>query len=78
MNAGAWTLEEDLAYVIFIDINKKSMTSKKKMRYYPSYYREMLFYDKLAAFITTRNSIQCRSHHQKMFAKAKCVSKIVE
>lgn len=33
-NAGSWTLEEDLAYAIFIDIHKKSMTSKKKMRYF--------------------------------------------
>ena len=32
-NAGSWSLEEDLAYAIFIDIHKKSMTSKKKMRY---------------------------------------------
>ena len=32
-NAGSWTLDENLAYTIFIDINKKSMTSKKKMRY---------------------------------------------
>jgi hypothetical protein len=31
-NSGAWTLEENLKYAVFVDINKKSMTSKKKMR----------------------------------------------
>lgn len=33
-NAGSWALEENLSYAIFIDIHKKSMTSKKKMRYF--------------------------------------------
>jgi hypothetical protein len=31
-NAGSWALEENLSYAIFVDIHKKSMTSKKKMR----------------------------------------------
>jgi hypothetical protein len=31
-NAGSWSLEENLRYALFIDLNKKSMTSKKKMR----------------------------------------------
>lgn len=38
----------------------------------------MQFYDKLSAFIVTRTSSQCRSHHQKMFDKFKYISKIVE
>ncbi len=38
----------------------------------------MQFYDKLAAFIGSRTSSQCRSHHQKMFDKFKYISKIVE
>lgn len=31
-NSGAWSFLENLSYAIFIDIHKKSMTSKKKMR----------------------------------------------
>lgn len=38
----------------------------------------MQFYDKLSAFITTRTTSQCRSHHQKLFDKFKYISKIVE
>lgn len=38
----------------------------------------MQFYDKLSAFIATRTTSQCRSHHQKLFDKFKYISKIVE
>ena len=38
----------------------------------------MQFYDKLSEFIGTRTSSQCRSHHQKLFAKFKYLSKIRE
>ena len=38
----------------------------------------MEFYDKLSAFIGTRTSSQCRSHHQKLFYKYKYLSKIRE
>lgn len=33
-NAGSWSFQENLNYAIYIDIHKKSMTSKKKMRYF--------------------------------------------
>jgi hypothetical protein len=38
----------------------------------------MIFYDKLAMFVGTRSSAQCRSHHQKVFEKFKYITKIVE
>jgi len=38
----------------------------------------MVFYDKLAMFVGTRSSPQCRSHHQKVFEKFKYITKIVE
>ena len=31
-NAGSWSFEENLSYTLFVDIQKKSLTSKKKMR----------------------------------------------
>lgn len=38
----------------------------------------MQFYDKLASFVGTRTSPQCRSHHQKLFDKFKYVSRIID
>lgn len=38
----------------------------------------MQFYDKLSAFVKTRTSSQCRSHHQKLFNKFKTISNIRE
>ena len=38
----------------------------------------MSFYDKLSAFVGTRTSSQCRSHHQKLFEKYKYISKTIE
>jgi len=40
--------------------------------------RELQFYDKLSAFVATRTSSQCRSHHQKLFCKFKYFTKIRE
>lgn len=38
----------------------------------------MIFYDKLAMFVGTRSSAQCRSHHQKLFEKFKYITRIVD
>jgi hypothetical protein len=36
----------------------------------------MDFFPKLSIFVNTRTPSQCRSHHQKIFQKFKCVSNI--
>ncbi len=36
----------------------------------------MQFFAKLSRFVSTRTPSQCRSHHQKIFAKFKYISKI--
>lgn len=59
---GRWTDHEHQKYVCFIRQHYRFMKSSQ-LRYHNRIFNDM------AAFIGTRNSDQCKSHHQKMLQK---------
>ena len=59
-----------MKYIVFIDYNKDRMRSKEKRR-------SNKFYAEMARFISTRNALQCRSHHQKLEEKYVSAPKII-
>lgn len=75
--SGKWSEDEHMKYIIFIDYNKEKMRSKEKRRYLTHLHRSNKFYEEMAHFISTRNSLQCRSHHQKLEEKYTHVNKII-
>lgn len=48
-----------------------------KKKVLPYLRRSNKFYEEMAQFISTRNSLQCRSHHQKLEEKYTHVNKII-
>jgi hypothetical protein len=59
---GSWTFHENLLYIIFLDLNKLVMVSKKKRR-------NTRIFDLMSEYVMSRNPLQCRSHHQKLIEK---------
>jgi hypothetical protein len=77
-NSGPWTEKENMKYIVFVDKNRDSLASRSKRRYYYFQFRMRKIFKEMSLFLGTRNSIQCRSHHQKQLDKLKNISKIIE
>ena len=59
---GKWSGEENLDYLMFLELNKRIFLSKRKSR-------ATRIFDRMAEYIPARTSMQCRNHHQKVMAK---------
>ena len=67
-----WNPVEQKKYIQFLKkkghLFEKSLAAKKKIKPHKS----------MSNFITTKDSIQCRSHHQKMMNKFKTIEAIIK
>ena len=78
INVGKWTEEENLKYVIFLDLNKAKFFAKKLCRYFSKDLRKKNIFEKMSVFIRTRTTIQCQTHHQKYEGKFGSSRNIIE
>jgi hypothetical protein len=69
-NRGYWTEEENRKYRIFLEFHYDKFRTRRLKR------AEKLFFE-MSLYINSRQSHQCRSHHQKMEKKFADVDAII-
>ena len=77
-NSGCWNVHEQEKYIIFLQVFKKELQSRQRRKFLSFYSREQRIFKLMATSVSTRDGIQCRSHHMKQLRTFGRIRNIIE